>query len=67
MERAERVRLLYVAMTRAKRRVVLVGDWSLTPSATDGDARAADRTAGLFVARRGGWPTACFPNRNLPD
>jgi len=35
VERAERVRLLYVAMTRAKRRLVLAGRWPEAPGPAD--------------------------------
>jgi len=53
-EALERVRLLYVAMTRAKDRLVL--SWS-PPAAPAADGCAGAKKLGdLFTSRRGAWP-----------
>lgn len=49
IEEAERIRLLYVALTRAKKRLVTVGNWM--PSSAMGPMLKS------FEKRSGGWPT----------
>ncbi|MFV2072632.1 MAG: UvrD-helicase domain-containing protein [Thermoanaerobaculales bacterium] len=57
VEEAERVRLLYVALTRAKKRLVTSGCWKKTRGGNDGTLlgllRKRQSTAG---AGPGGWP-----------
>ncbi|MCB9778028.1 MAG: UvrD-helicase domain-containing protein [Alphaproteobacteria bacterium] len=51
VERAEAVRLLYVAMTRAKQRLVLVGRWPGAPEPVEPDrARSATALMGAWAA-----------------
>ncbi len=53
-EACERVRALYVAMTRAKQRLVLLGDWPVNPQSVSRASRFSD----LFPHRRDGWINA---------
>ena len=54
VEQAERVRSLYVAMTRAKNRLVLMGTWPETPVPVEPER--ANSFLDLFPARHGGVP-----------
>ncbi|MBV8201788.1 MAG: UvrD-helicase domain-containing protein, partial [Acidobacteria bacterium] len=57
VEAAERVRTLYVAMTRAKDRLVLAGDWPRQPADPDrGGDPAQARTHLQLLGRRPGCP-----------
>ena len=56
VDRHERLRLLYVAMTRARDRLVLLGKWPKEPDPTPTVERAKS-LLGLAIGRTGGHPT----------
>jgi ATP-dependent exoDNAse (exonuclease V) beta subunit len=56
VEAAERVRTLYVAATRAKRRLVLLGCWPETEPDPPPDPEHAKSHVDLLASRRGGRP-----------
>ena len=57
VDRHERLRLLYVAMTRARDRLVMLGQWTKVPDPAPSVERATS-LLGLVMGRTGGHPTA---------
>ncbi|MEM7248978.1 MAG: hypothetical protein AAF533_26875, partial [Acidobacteriota bacterium] len=53
---AERARLLYVALTRARRRLVLSGAFPADLARKAAEDRPVRGLAELLARRRGGWP-----------
>ncbi|MEE2829030.1 MAG: 3'-5' exonuclease, partial [Myxococcota bacterium] len=64
--RRERIRLLYVAMTRARDRLVLVGNWLVSGNAPS-DPIEARSLLDLVRARRGGVPDISEAMSQLAD